>query len=165
MIRIDRVETDRKLREVAELAGKIWHEFFPVILSEEQIDYMVEKFQSYDAMKEQTLNQDYCYFSVSDNDGICGYIAVKPEKDSRFFLSKLYLRSDRRGQGIASEMLDRVFSEALNAGKTSVYLTVNKYNKHAVDVYRKKGFEIIDSVVTDIGNGFVMDDYIMEYRL
>lgn len=165
MVRIDRIETDGKLREVAELAETIWHEFFPVILSEEQIDYMVEKFQSYDAMKEQVANQDYCYLSVSDNDGMCGYIAVKPEKDSRFFLSKLYLRSDRRGKGIASEMLSRVFSEAEKAGKTSVYLTVNKYNDHAVSVYRKKGFEIIDSVVTDIGNGFVMDDYIMEYRL
>ncbi|MDE5619398.1 MAG: GNAT family N-acetyltransferase [Ruminococcus sp.] len=165
MVKIDRVETDEKLCEVAELAEMIWHEFFPVILSEEQIDYMVEKFQSYEAMKEQVANQDYCYFSVSDNDGMCGYIAVKPEKDSRFFLSKLYLRSDRRGKGIASEMLSRVFSEAEKAGKTSIYLTVNKYNSHAVDVYGKKGFEIIDSVVTDIGNGFVMDDYIMEYRL
>lgn len=165
MISINRVETDGKLRDVAELAEKIWHEFFPVILSEEQIDYMVEKFQSYDAMKEQVANQDYCYFAVSDNDGLCGYIAVKPEKDSRFFLSKLYLKSDRRGKGIASEMLKRVFSEAEKAGKTSVYLTVNKYNDHAVNVYKKKGFEVIDSVVTDIGNGFVMDDYIMEYRL
>ncbi|MDE7138119.1 MAG: GNAT family N-acetyltransferase [Ruminococcus sp.] len=165
MVKIDRVETDEKLCEVAELAEMIWHEFFPVILSEEQIDYMVEKFQSYEAMKEQVANQDYCYFSVSDNDGMCGYIAVKPEKDSRFFLSKLYLRSDRRGKGIASEMLSRVFSEAEKAGKTSIYLTVNKYNSHTVDVYGKKGFEIIDSVVTDIGNGFVMDDYIMEYRL
>lgn len=165
MIKTDRVETDEKLREIAELAEKIWHEFFPGIISEEQIDYMIEKFQSYDAMKEQTLHQDYCYFSVSDNDGICGYFAVKPEKDNRFFLSKIYLRSDKRGQGIASEMLNRVFSEALNSGKTSVYLTVNKHNEHAIAVYRKKGFEIIDSVVTDIGNGFVMDDYIMEYKL
>ncbi len=165
MVKIDRVETDEKLCEVAELAEKIWHEFFPVILSEEQIDYMVEKFQSYEAMKEQVANQDYCYFSVSDNDGLCGYIAVKPEKDSRFFLSKLYLINDRRGKGIASEMLNRVFAEAEKAGKTSVYLTVNKYNNHAVSVYGKKGFEIIDSVVTDIGNGFVMDDYIMEYKL
>lgn len=165
MISINRVETDGKLCEVAELAEKIWHEFFPVILSEEQIDYMVEKFQSYDAMKEQVTNQDYCYFAVSDNDGLCGYIAVKPEKDSRFFLSKLYLKSDRRGKGIASEMLKRVFSEAEKAGKTSVYLTVNKHNDHAVNVYKKKGFEVIDSVVTDIGNGFVMDDYIMEYKL
>ncbi|MDE5772630.1 MAG: GNAT family N-acetyltransferase [Ruminococcus sp.] len=165
MVRIDRVETDEELREVAELAEKIWHEFFPVILSEEQIDYMVEKFQSYNAMKEQVSHQNYCYFSVSDNDGLCGYIAVKPEKDSRFFLSKLYLTKERRGKDIASEMMSRVFSEAEKVGKKTVYLTVNKHNSHAVCVYEKKGFKIIDSVVTDIGNGFVMDDYIMEYRL
>ena len=42
-----------------------------------------------------------------------------------------------------------------------MYLTVNKYNEHAIDVYKHYGFKIVDSVVTDIGNGFVMDDYIM----
>ncbi|MDE6101417.1 MAG: GNAT family N-acetyltransferase, partial [Ruminococcus sp.] len=121
--------------------------------------------QSYDAMKEQTESQGYSYFAVNEDDVLCGYIAVKPEKDNRLFLSKLYLKRDMRGKGIASEMFRCVFCEAEKAGKTSVYLTVNKYNDHAVSVYRKKGFEIIDSVVTDIGNGFVMDDYIMEYKL
>ncbi|MDE6092332.1 MAG: GNAT family N-acetyltransferase [Ruminococcus sp.] len=165
MVRIDKVETSEKLSEIAVLADEIWHEFFPVILSDSQIDYMVEKFQSYDAMKEQTESQGYSYFAVNEDDVLCGYIAVKPEKDNRLFLSKLYLKRDMRGKGIASEMFRRVFCEAEKAGKTSVYLTVNKYNDHAVSVYRKKGFEIIDSVVTDIGNGFVMDDYIMEDKL
>lgn len=165
MVSIEKVSTDSELHEVALLAEKIWHEFFPALLSAEQIDYMVEKFQSYDAMKNQTECQNYCYFSVRYDDNLCGYIAVKPENDERFFLSKLYLCNDMRGRGIASEMMMKVFEEARNAGKKSVYLTVNKYNTHAVEVYRKKGFETIDSVVTDIGNGFVMDDYIMEYKL
>lgn len=165
MVSIEKVTDDSELREVAELAEKIWHEFFPVILSAEQIDYMVEKFQSFEAMKNQTGCQGYYYLSVRNDGDLCGYIAVKPENDSRFFLSKLYLRSDMRGKGIASQMMRRVFAEAEIAGKKSVYLTVNKYNTHAVGVYRKLGFETVDSVVTDIGNGFVMDDYIMEYKL
>jgi len=165
MIYIEKIANDEELHEVAELAEKIWHEFFPIILSTEQIDYMVEKFQSYDAMKNQTECQNYCYLAVRNDGDLCGYIAVKPESDSRFFLSKLYLRSDMRGKGIASQMMRRVFSEAQTAGKKSVYLTVNKYNTHAVEVYHKIGFETVDSVVTDIGSGFVMDDYIMEYKL
>ena len=50
-------------------------------------------------------------------------------------------------------------------GKKSVYLTVNKHNDRAVAVYKKIGFELTDSVVTDIGSGFVMDDYIFTYVL
>lgn len=165
MVSIEKVTDDNELHEIAELAEKIWHEFFPVILSAEQIDYMVEKFQSYEAMKNQTEYQDYCYIAVRNDGELCGYIAVKPEKDERFFLSKLYLRSDMRGKGIASQMMRRVFAEARSAGKKFVYLTVNKHNTHAVEVYRRIGFETVDSVVTDIGNGFVMDDYIMEYNL
>jgi hypothetical protein rflaF_00260 len=157
--------TDNELRLLAELAEKIWHECFVGIISEEQIDYMVERFQSYKAMTEQTANQDYCYLAVRENDDLCGYIAVKPENDERFFLSKLYLRKDKRGKGIASQMLEKVFEEARNCGKKRVYLTVNKHNDHAVNVYEKTGFKTIESIVTDIGNGFVMDDYVMEYKL
>ena len=162
---IERVTDSGRLHEVAELADKIWHECFTGIISNAQIDYMVGKFQSYEAMQEQVNEQWYSYFAVSDGDDLCGYFAVKPEADDRFFLSKLYLRSDKRGQGTASQMLGRVFEEARRLGKRSVYLTVNKHNSHAIAVYKKTGFKVIGEPVTDIGNGFVMDDYVMEYKL
>lgn len=116
-------------------------------------------------MSDQIENQNYSYFLVHDNGRFCGYIGVKPESDDRFFLSKLYLHKSRRGKGIATEMLSKVFDEARKAGKKRVYLTVNKRNTHAVDVYKKTGFIISDTAVTDIGNNYVMDDFIMEYKL
>ncbi len=164
-ITIEKVTTDSELRDVAELADKIWHECFVDIISRGQIDYMVGKFQSYEAMTKQTAEQDYSYFAVREDDELCGYFAVKPENDERFFLSKLYLRSDKRGRGIASMMLKRVFEEAENCGKKKVYLTVNKHNDHAIEVYKKTGFVIAAEAVTDIGSGYVMDDYILEYAL
>ena len=163
MTEITKVTDKSGLQEVAELAEKIWHECFTEILSEEQIDYMVEKFQSFSVMCDQTETQGYTYLSVRSDDELCGYIGIKPEEGSKFFLSKLYLRKDKRGKGIASEMLERVIEEAKSAGKSSVYLTVNKHNRHAIDVYIKKGFRMVSEAVTDIGSGFVMDDYIMEY--
>ena len=165
MLSIEKVKNISELHEIAVLAEEIWHECFVGIISAEQIDYMVEKFQSFGAMKNQTETQDYYYMSVRFDGTLCGYIGVKPENDDRFFLSKLYLHKSARGKGTASLMLAKVFEEARKTGKKSVYLTVNKYNVHAVDVYKKTGFVITDSVVTDIGNGFVMDDYIMEYKL
>lgn len=164
-VTIKKVSSDTELKAVAELADKIWHECFTDIISQGQIDYMVEKFQSYKAMTKQIINQDYSYFAVREDDELCGYIGVKPEKDDRFFLSKLYLRSDKRGKGIASKMLQSVFEEARNCGKKRVYLTVNKHNEHAIEVYKKTGFVVVDKVVTDIGSGYVMDDFIFEYVL
>lgn len=164
-IKITKICTDDELREVSVLAESIWHECFPGIISEAQIDYMVEKFQSYGAMKIQTEEQDYTYLAVRDEGELCGYIGIKPESDDRFFLSKLYLRKDKRGRGIASVMLRRVFEEARSAGKKYVYLTVNKHNDQAVAVYKKTGFTVKELIVTDIGAGFVMDDFVMEYKL
>lgn len=165
MVTITKVLNDSELREIAELASQIWHECFVGIISEAQIDHMVEKFQSYPAMTAQVSSQGYSYYAVREDGGLCGYFAVKPEADERYFLSKLYLRKDKRGRGIASQMLEKVFAEARSAGKKSVYLTVNKHNDHAVAVYEKVGFRTIDKTVTDIGGGFVMDDYIMSYKL
>lgn len=162
---IEKVTTDNELHEVAELAEKIWHECFVGIISLGQIDYMVEKFQSYNAMREQIKVQGYTYLAVREDGELCGYIAIKPEKDDRLFLSKLYLRSDMRGKGVGTKMLERVFDEARTLGRKRVYLTVNKHNDRAIAVYMKTGFETVDEVVTDIGNGFVMDDYIFEYSL
>lgn len=164
-VEITKVKYLPELRQIAELACKIWNECFVDIISKGQIDYMVEKFQSLSAMTEQVENQGYTYFAVRDNGELCGYIGAKPEQGDRYFLSKLYLHESRRGRGIASLMMSEVFAEARKNGKKSVYLTVNKYNSHAIEVYKKTGFVIIDSVVTDIGNGYVMDDYIMEYKL
>ena len=164
-VTIKKVNSDTELKAVAELADVIWHECFTDIISVGQIDYMVEKFQSYNAMTRQIIEQDYSYFAVRENDELCGYIGIKPEKGDRLFLSKLYLRSDMRGKGIGSEMLERVFAEAREEGKKRVYLTVNKHNDRAIAVYKKTGFEITDEAVTDIGSGYVMDDYIFEYKL
>lgn len=165
VVEIKKVKYLSELRQIEELANEIWHECFVGIISESQIDYMIEKFQSLDAMMNQIENQNYTYFAVRDDNGLCGYIGVKPESDDRFFLSKLYLHKSRRGRGIASVMLERVFDEARKAGKKCVYLTVNKYNERAVAVYKKTGFVVSDTAVTDIGNNYVMDDFIMEYKL
>jgi len=164
-IQIYKVVNDEQLQRVAAIAEEIWHECFVGIISIEQISYMVKKFQSYDAMKDQIKNQNYNYFAVECNNKIGGYFAVKPEDDERFFLSKLYLHKSQRGQGTASIMMKKVFKEALNAGKSKVYLTVNKHNDHAIAVYKKTGFSVIDDVKTDIGSGFIMDDYVMEYNI
>lgn len=159
---IKKVKYYPELREIAVLADKIWHECYGELLGQGQVDYMVEKFQSLDAMTEQIENQGYTYLAVRDNGELCGYIGIKPEDGDRLFLSKFYLHKNYRGRGIATEMMNYIFDEARKIGKKRVYLTVNKHNDHAIDVYKKIGYAVVDTAVTDIGGGYVMDDYIME---
>lgn len=152
------------LKEVADCANEIWHEYFPFLLTEDQINYMVKKFQSFEAMEDQTKHDHYKYYQVLKDQKMIGYIGLKFEPD-RLFLSKLYLKKEARGNHYASEMLDFIFEEAKKQCYTSVYLTCNKHNTNSLAVYDKKGFVKIDEDVTDIGNGYVMDDYIYEYKL
>lgn len=145
---------------LAALANEIWHEFFPVILSEEQINYMVEKFQSAPAMREQ-LAAGYLYYFVRGDGELLGYIGIHPEEDL-LFLSKLYLKKQARGHGFGRRMIDFVAQQARAMGKSGVYLTVNRSNAGSIAVYHATGFETVRTQDADIGNGFVMDDYVMQ---
>lgn len=147
------------INELAELASEIWHEYWPCILTAEQIDYMVEKFQSKKAIKEQIKNENYVYYFIKVDNEIAGYVGVSDKKDY-LFLSKLYIRKEFRHQGLGR----LAFNEIKHLGFKKIRLTVNKYNKNTINAYLKYGFITIDSVVSDIGCEFVMDDYIMEYN-
>ena len=155
---LNKVKNEEDLRTLAELADIVWHEFFPCILTLEQIDYMVDKFQSFHAMKEQVEN-GYEYYIINDGENV-GYIGFKKEPD-KLFISKIYLLSQGRGKGYMKEIFAFLDEQVKINMLQGMYLTVNKYNEHAIDVYKHYGFKIVDSVVTDIGNGFFMDDYIM----
>lgn len=149
---------------LARLADDIWHEYWTVILTLEQIDYMVENFQSERAIKNQYENENYTYYFLEFEGKNIGYFGVSEKKDY-LFLSKLYILKDYRHSGFGSKSFVKIRELAVDKKYNSIQLTVNKYNTNTIKAYQKWGFKTIDSVVTDIGEGFVMDDYIMEYRL
>lgn len=153
-----------EIGRLAALADEIWHEYFKSLLAPEQIDYMVEKFQSEKALAKAIEEDGYLYFLACEDGALIGYCGVRPEEE-RLFLSKLYLKKEYRGRGLASRLLDRAFETAKEQKKRAVYLTCNKYNKNSLEIYRAKGFRQIDAVQTEIGQGFIMDDYVMEREL
>ena len=126
---------------------------------------MVENFQSLEAIERDMAEHAYEYwFLRTEDDGrIVGYTGGHAEPETnRYFISKIYLRAEERGKGFASQAIAFYDQLARERGLDALYLTVNKHNELGVRAYLGKGFEIIDAVETDIGNGFVMDDYIME---
>jgi ribosomal protein S18 acetylase RimI-like enzyme len=73
----------------------------------------------------------------------------------------LYLLPELHGHGLGSLLLQHVEVKVHATGAQRMVLAVNKRNARAITTYKRNGFAIIDSVVTDIGGGFVMDDYVM----
>lgn len=164
MIYIKEALSANEVDTLSKVAREIWEEYFPFILEEDQIDYMLEKFLSRNALMDQLQEGYEFYFAMSEDNQILGFFVIHPEEE-KLFLSKIYLYKDNRGLGTASEMFDFIEQRAKEEGLNKIYLTVNKYNKNPINIYKHRGFTIADSVVTDIGNNFVMDDYIMEKSL
>lgn len=158
-VRFEAVENRKQIEKVASLAGEIWYEHYEALLGEKQIAYMLEKFQSVLAIEEQRKH-GYQYYLISYEGDAHGYIGLQPQENA-LFLSKLYLQKQARGRGIARQALEMMREICREKGLTSIYLTVNKHNR-SKQVYEALGFETMREEVTDIGHGFVMDDYIME---
>ncbi len=163
-VEFKRVVNECQIAEVASLGRRIWREHYLDILGIEQIEYMLEKFQSEKAVASQIKDGGYMYFIIECGGKSCGYIGISADKD-RLFLSKLYIKKEFRSMGIASKAIAMLEDICKNENLKAIWLTVNRYNTNSKAVYEKKGFRIIDEQVNDIGSGYVMDDYIMQKDL
>lgn len=136
------------------------------LLGQEQVDYMLEKFYSIASLRQQLIEghtfiiaqegqKDIAFVSYSrlDEDG---HLAVK--------LHKLYVLPEAHGKGLGKLLMNEVRDKAIDLGAKGLVLNVNRYNK-ALDFYQKAGFKIKETVDIEIGNGFFMNDYILELPL
>lgn len=156
------VTTDSLIIQVVDLAKQIWNEHYLPIIGQEQVDYMLDKFQSFEAMTEQ-LKSGYQYYLLSAEGKNIGYLALVPDvKSNKLMISKIYVTKESRGLGGGKSMLEFTCQQAKELALSTVWLTVNKYNENSINWYKKQGFEVTEEVVADIGNGYVMDDYILE---
>ena len=154
--------TINDIQTIQILARRIWEEAYNQMLSKVQIEYMLAMMYSSKVIESEIAHGTVWELIYFDGEAV-GYISYAFEKDNSVKLSKIYISEKSRGRGIADEALKRVIRYAMENDKSFVYLTVNKRNKRAIRAYEKIGFSIAESVVTDIGNGFVMDDHIMKF--
>ncbi|MEO1428261.1 MAG: GNAT family N-acetyltransferase [Cyanobacteria bacterium J06633_8] len=157
MIEFKIVDNTNAIAQVSKLAKNIWSEHYLPIIGSHQVLYMLDKFQSEDAI-EQQIDEGYRYYIISYNQVEAGYFSVR-DKGEKLFLSKLYILKYFRGKGIGKQAIEFIKTNFQNP---VIQLTVNKNNSDSLAFYKNVGFEIVDDVVMDIGNGFVMDDYVME---
>lgn len=156
-------DNETQLDAVELLAKVIWHEHYTPIIGKAQVEYMLEKFQSKSVMRKQ-IEEGFLYYLISNNGKNAGYIGLSLNSD-HVFLSKIYVKSDCRGQGLGKSAMQFVERMAAENSLSKIVLTVNKYNTNSIEAYKKFGFSIAEAIVMDIGNGYVMDDYRMEKQV
>lgn len=160
---IREVVTPADLQRVEALARAIWTEHYTPIIGEDQVTYMLDRFQTAERMLGDIRDHNYHYILLEDQGTPVGYAAWQPDPQiSAAFLSKLYVDTAYRGRGLGRMLLDHICQQS---GARKIWLTVNKKNTNSIAAYQKMGFQIVDVLLNDIGSGYVMDDYLMELEL
>jgi len=158
------VRNNEQIGIVESLAKEIWIEHYTSIIGKDQVEYMLDKFQSGAAISDQISMQGFMYFLIEERGEQIGYIGVQPS-GSDLFLSKIYVRAAHRGKGFGRKALQFVEALAGRLHLTKISLTVNKNNIETIKAYEKMGFKNRGPIVQEIGNGFLMDDFRMEKTL
>lgn len=149
-----------ELIEIATLANLIWNDHYPAIVGQRQVDYMLGKMYSQEALLDQLLNKNQQFYFVQDGENKLGFISISYNKhEEEVFIHKFYILSQRQKSGIGSAVM-RLIQELFPSAKY-YRLTVNRQNYKSINFYFKNGFIIERVEDFDIGNGYLMNDFIM----
>ncbi len=159
---------DRAL--IRSISERTWPSTYGHIISQEQIDFMLDWMYS-DASMEEQINKGHQFYIANLNGSDIGFCSVSEDQEEQdnstnqtqqkaFKLNKLYVLPTAQGTGSGKALLEKAIEVAKNAGAESIFLQVNKHN-NAYTFYLKNGFVKEAEFKFDIGNGFFMDDYVM----
>lgn len=155
-----------ELPKVQSIAHRTWPSTFANILSPEQIEYMLN--WMYDLkMLESQMEKGHTFLMAEENGKEIGFAGfeLNYSESPKAKLHKIYLLPEAQGKGAGKALILEVADRARKTGQKSLLLNVNKYNQKAIDFYSRIGFNELYKEVIDIGNGYIMDDVVMELNL
>jgi len=157
---------EEHLTLINKIARETWYDVYANILSVEQIEYMLEWMYSINSIRDQTENQNHHYLMVKEGDESLGFISyeLNYRGEAKAKVHKIYVLPGQQKKGIGKLLIDKVVEIAKSKSNEALLLNMNKQN-NAVHFYEKMGFRIVKEEYNDIGNGFVMDDYVLEKDL
>ena len=161
---IEIIQADKSHFEIIKnIASNTWPDTFGDILSESQINYMLDMMYSLDSLNNQIEKLNHTFLLAKEDQNNYGYLSYELDykNESKTKIHKIYILPKTQGKGIGKKLIDRLTEIALNNNQKVLALNVNRFNK-AVGFYQKIGFEIIGQENIDIGDGFLMEDFIME---
>lgn len=153
--------TEQDLNTISNLAHEIWNQHYISIIGKEQVDYMLDKMYNLESLTDQLLNKKHVFYLINLDNLNIGFISISSENKNDFFLHKFYINQNKANSGIGTETFKQI--ESLLVPKT-LTLTVNRQNFKSINFYFKNGFAIQSVEDFDIGNGFLMNDFVMIKR-
>ena len=146
--------------ELEPFAASIWEQHYTPIIGAEQVAFMLNKYQSAEAMFNQS-SAGYKYALVIFGGQKAGYFAYDVKDEKEVFISKFYIHKDFRKRVLGRQVIDFIEKEAQALGCSKMSLSVNKDNSDSIQFYISYGFQTIKAQKVAIGEGFYMDDYVM----
>lgn len=175
MIHIRNAFTD-DIPIIRDIAHKTWPTAFRDILKPQQIDYMLDLMYSAGSLAAQIEIKGHrfllAFFYDLENSynesgqrecryiGYASYELNFAETD-KTKIHKIYILPKYQGSGCGKAMIKEIEKIALFNNSPILSLNVNRNNR-AIAFYKNYGFKIINEENIDIGNGFLMEDYVME---
>lgn len=156
----------KELHMVRALALDVWPKTFADVLTPTQIDFMMDWMYSMESLTEQVSEKGHVFLVAEENGlpvGFCSY--QLDAKGNKTKIHKIYLLQETQGKGYGKQLIEEVKSIARQNKQSHVYLNVNRHNHKAIQFYLKIGLYEDFREVIDIGNGFVMDDLVMEIAI
>ncbi|MEQ1843766.1 MAG: GNAT family N-acetyltransferase [Verrucomicrobiales bacterium] len=152
--------------KIRQLAESIWWQAYPSILPAGQIRFMLDWMYTPSQLASEIRGGQVHYELFRHEGEISGYSSqYQGEEPGEIHLSKFYLAIELHGRGLGSEALQALANQAREAGASCLTLRVNRHNQPALRCYLRNGFRITGNITTDIGSGYVMDDYWMRLDL
>lgn len=151
---------------IRELAAQIWGDTYKNILSPEQLEYMYEMMYSIESLRKQMTGNGHRFF-IAELDGTpCGYISIEQKGAKLFNFQKIYALPSLQGKGLGRYLVEQGIAYLKNNYEApfTIELYVNRENR-AVGFYKHIGFKEVDTRDHYIGNGYYMNDYIMELEV
>ncbi len=148
------------------LAQQIWPETYGKIISPEQMQYMMDLFYSPASLRSQMLDDHHQFVIVEQDEEAIGFASwgVIVNETGVFKLHKIYVLPGRQGKGLGRTVLQFIFDTIRQEGAIGLRLNVNRYNK-AKQFYERMGFAVLREEDIDIGNGYFMNDFVMEIQV
>ena len=149
---------------IVNLANEIWPITYKDILTPDQLAYMMEMIYSPASLRKQMQESRHQFIIIFDETNDLGFASYSPIKAKEVFkLHKIYVLTNQQGKGLGKRIVDWIIHEITAVGAHALQLNVNRFNK-AKQFYEKLGFGVIGEEDIDIGNGYFMNDFIMEKK-
>lgn len=157
-----RVATLQDIEAIRQVAEKTWPISYAEMISPEQIRYMLDRMYTSEGIGSSIMAKDEAFILAEDQEHVIGFAGIQfAHPETRYTrLHKLYLLPEYQGKQVGKLLMSEVEKMALLHGTKAIHLNVNKHNP-SLQFYQHQGFQILEEMVLDIGNGFVMDDYIL----